>query len=239
MESKTETLQKHYKDLLLLEDSDDGIFDFKNELLSSDEDEVLEFHFEILKDQNDEYLRRDLFAFFSERKDKDRADEFLYKKYKEGIEDISLRADTIQIMGHLRGKHTKEVVLENISISEGDLRYRSIIVLGWVGSKTDLKVLNERLLTDPAPQLRGYAATAMRQIWFNHPKSKDEILKYIKKAIPEENEKKALEGMIITAQELLKKKLGLKESKYGEVTGDIKASKVKAIAALNSSGLEY
>ncbi|RWX00575.1 hypothetical protein [Flavobacterium cerinum] len=106
-----------------------------------------------------------------------------------------------------------------------------------IGTKIDLKVLNERLLNDPDPQLRGYAATAMRQIWFKHPKSKDEILKHIKKAIPEEKKEKALEGMIITVQELLKKKLGLKESKYGEVTGDIEASKVKTITALNSSDL--
>ncbi|WP_165503507.1 hypothetical protein [Pedobacter hiemivivus] len=46
MKSKIESLQKHDKDLLLLVDSDDGIFGFKNELLSSDDDEVLEFHFE-------------------------------------------------------------------------------------------------------------------------------------------------------------------------------------------------
>ena len=233
MKSKTKILQKHYKDLLLLEDSDDGIFDFKSELLSSDADEVLEFHFEILKDKNDEYLRRDLFAFFSDRRDKGKVDEFLYKKYKQGIDNIELRADVIQIMGHLQGKHAKEVALENISIGEGDLRYRSIIVLGWVGSKTDLRVLNERLLTDPDPQLRGYAATAMRQIWFRHPRSKEEILDYIKNAISEEEQEKALEGIIITAQELLKKKLGLKESRYGEVTGDIEVAKIKAIAVLN------
>lgn len=232
--TKIESLQKHYKELILLEDSDDGIFEFKSELLSSDDDDVLEFHFKILEDKNDEYLKRDLFAFFSDRKDKEKVDEFLYKKYKDGIDNVELRADVIQILGHLRGKHAKEVALENIAIRKGDLRYRSIIVLGWVGSKTDLKVLNERLLADPDPQLRGYAATAMRQIWFNHPKTKDDILRYIKEAIEKETAPEALEGMIITAQDLLKKKLGLKESKYGEVTGDMEEAKIKTIAALKS-----
>lgn len=99
--------------------------------------------------------------------------------------------------------------------------------MGWIGTKIDLKVLNERLLTDPAPQLRGQAATAMRQIWFNHPKSKEEILKYIKTAIGEEKEEKALQEMIITVQELLKKKLGLKESKYGDITGIWKQQRLK------------
>ncbi|SHG09597.1 HEAT repeat domain-containing protein [Pedobacter caeni] len=234
MKSKIESLQKHYKELLLLEDSDDGIFDFKDELLSSDEEEVLEFHFKILKDKNDEYLQRDLFAFFSDRRDKESAGEFLYKKYKDGIDDIGLRANVIQLSGHLRGKHTRDIALENMVSLEWNLRYSSIIVLGWVGSKTDLKVLNERLLTDPDPQLRGYAATAMRQIWFNHPKTKDDILRFIKDAIEEESAQEAIEGLVITAQDLLKKKLGLKESKYGEVTGDMDVAKNKTIEALKS-----
>lgn len=232
--TKIESLQKHYKELILLEDSDDGIFEFKDELLSSDDEDVLEFHFKILEDKNDEYLKRDLFSFFSDRRDKEKVDEFLYKKYKAGIDNIELKADVIQILGHLRGKHAREVALENISIRKGDLRYRSIIVLGWVGTKTDLKILDERLLTDPDPQLRGYAATAMRQIWFNHPKTKEDILGYIKGAIQNETAAEALEGMIITVQDLLKKKLGLKESKYGDVTGDMDAAKVKTIEALKS-----
>lgn len=89
-------------------------------------------------------------------------------------------------------------------------------------------------MNDPDGQLRGYAATAMRQIWFNHAKTKDEILHYLKEAIDKEEDDRALEGIIITAQELLKKKLGLKESKYGDVTGDYRASKTKTQDALKS-----
>ncbi|GGE45596.1 HEAT repeat protein [Pedobacter psychrotolerans] len=227
-------LKVQYKALLEMEDTDDGIFEFKTKLLSSDADEVLDFHLEILSKGDDEYLKRDLFAFFSDRKDKTHVGQFLYDRYKSGIEDLNVKADLIQILGHLRSKYAREVALENITIRKGDLRYRSIIVLGWVGTHKDLSVLNDRLLNDPDGQLRGYAATAMRQIWFNHPKTKDEILSYLKAAIAQEDDDRALEGIIITAQELLKKKLGLKESKYGDVTGDYQTAKVKTIDALKA-----
>lgn len=127
----------------------------------------------------------------------------------------------------MRSKYAREIALENITIRKGDLRYRSIIVLGWVGNQKDIIILNDRLLNDPDGQLRGYAATAMRQIWFNHPKTKDGILHYLKEAIVKEEDERALEGIIITAQELLKKKLGLKETKYGDVTGDYQSCKIK------------
>ena len=233
------SLYASYEALKNSEDPYEIIFDFKEELLSSDSTEFLDFHYLILQDKalSDQLKSTIKTFFYSEvvnKRDKEVVCSFLYQKYTDGIEDISLKGDVIQLLGNLRSRHAKEVALENIAIAKADLRYRSIIVLGWVGNKTDLKVLNERLLTDPDPQLRGYAATAMRQIWFNHPKSKEEILKHLKKAIPEENDEKALQGMIITIQELLKKKLGLKESKFGDITGDIEISKVKAIAALEA-----
>ena len=226
-----------YEALKKSENPYDIIFDFKEELLSSDSPEFLDFHYLILQDKalSDQLKSTIKTFFYSEvvnNRNKEVVCSFLYQKYANGIEDISLRADVIQLLGNLRSKQAKEVALENIALPKADLRYRSIIVLGWIGTKIDLKVLNERLLTDPDPQLRGYAATAMRQIWFNHPKSKEEILKHLKKAIPEEKDEKALQGMIITVQELLKKKLGLKESNFGDITGNIEAAKVKAIAAL-------
>ena len=124
------------------------------------------------------------------------------------------------------------VALENLNADKGDLRYRCIIVLGWVGTAADLVKLNERLVQDKDPNLRGYAATAMRQLWFNHPKTKDEILIYIKEAIVNEKSEEALQGMILTVQDLTKKKLGLKESKYGDVSGDIVVATDKTIEAL-------
>lgn len=215
------------------------IFDFKEKLLSSDKNDFLEFHYAIIQDQSlPENVRGTLKSFFySEavnKRNKEIVGDFLYGKYSKGIDDLNLKADVIQLLGNLRDKHAKQVALENITIRKGDLRYRSIIVLGWVGDINDLEILNDRLVNDPDPQLRGYAATAMRQIWFNHPKAKNIILKFLKKAIEQEENEKALEGIIITTQELLKKKLGLKETKYGDVSGDIIVSKTKTANALES-----
>jgi len=228
----TKELEKMYQELLKMDDTDDGIFDFEEALLSSDDDETLNFHFNILQDDNDEYLKAELFSFFTNRENINVVDDFLYRKYIENKGNDEIISEIIQLLGHLKGSHAKEVALENITIRKGDLRYRSIIVLGWVGNQKDLGALNDRLLNDPDGQLRGYAATAMRQIWFNHPKTKDEILHYLKNAISKEEDNKALEGIIITAQELLKKKLGLKESNYGDVTGDYQVAKIKTIDAL-------
>ncbi|SHG09653.1 HEAT repeat domain-containing protein [Pedobacter caeni] len=233
------SLNAAYEALKIAENPYDTIFDFKEELLSSDSPEFLDFHYRILQDKAlSAQLRSTIKSFFFaeavNNRNKEVVSNFLYQKYSNGIEDISVRADVIQLLGNLKSKHAKEVALENINLPKADLRYRSIIVLGWIGSTAELKVLNERLLNDPDPQLRGYSATAMRQIWFNHPKSKENILKHIKEAIPGEKEEKALEGMIITVQDLLKKKLGLKESEYGEITGDMEAAKVKTIAVLKT-----
>ncbi len=214
-------------------------FEFKEELLSSDETNYLELHYKAIQDKAlSEKLRSTIKSFFfSEalnKRDKTVVGEFLYQKYKSLSVEEPLKADIIQLLGHLRNRYAREAALENITIRKGDLRYRSIIVLGWVGSQKDLGVLNDRLLNDPDGQLRGYAATAMRQIWFNHAKTKDEILGYLKIAIDKEEDDRALEGIIITAQELLKKKLGLKESKYGDVSGDYQSSKIKTQAALKA-----
>lgn len=213
------------------------IFDFKEELLSSDDVSYLEFHYKAIQDDElPENVQSTIKSFFFadalNKRDKNIVGEFLFNKYKSLSIEEPIKADLIQLLGNLRSKHAREVALENITIRKGDLRYRSIIVLGWVGNQKDLATLNDRLLNDPDGQLRGYAATAMRQIWFNHTKTKDEILHYLKEAIDKEEDDRALEGIIITAQELLKKKLGLKESKYGDVTGDYKSSKTKTQAAL-------
>ena len=227
------TVKNQYKELISSVDPFEKIFDFKNSLLSSNSDEFLNFHLDILKDRENEAVYNTVRSFFSKRDDKAKTEEFLYKRYKSGIEDITLKADVIQILGHLRSKYAKLVALENLNADKGDLRYRSIIVLGWVGTAADLGQLHERLLNDKDPNLRGFAATAMRQIWFNHPNTKDKILSCIKDAIVSEKSEEALQGMILTVQELTKKKLGLKESKYGDVSGDINTAKNKTIEVLD------
>lgn len=72
----------------------------------------------------------------------------------------------------------------------------------------------------------------MRQIWYNHKVTKKAITQFIKNAIEEENNEKTLIGMIITIQDIYKKKLGIKESQYGDISGDVSLAKEKTIKAL-------
>ncbi len=230
---KVSELQIKYEQLKQLEDSDDGIFEFKKLLLESDEEEVLLFHIEILKDREDLYLHRDIRSFFSKRKNLDKVISSIVEKINNGIEDPLLLADLIQILGNLRSPLVKEIINNEIHSIIRDIRYRCIIVLGWIGSTiNDLELLKERMLNDNDGQLRGYAATAMRQIWHNKKSTKTRITKYIKEAIINENDDEALTGMILTIQELHKKKLGLKESNYGDVSGDVQEAKLKTIKFL-------
>jgi hypothetical protein len=132
-------LETLYNDLKTIEDPFDIIFDFKSELLSSDDVDYLEFHYKAIQDQTlpDKvrgYIKSFFFSEAANKRDKKVVEEFLYQKYVNGIEDIDLKADVIQLLGNLRSKHARKVALENITIRKGKLRYRSIIVLGWVGA---------------------------------------------------------------------------------------------------------
>lgn len=226
-------LEKEFYKLISLEDTDDGIFDFKKILLESDDNDVLEFHYSLLSRIDDAYLYRDILTFFSERKNKIKVADFLYIKYKSNSLNNKLRADIIETLGVLNTPMSRQVAIENINNNSYEIRYKSIIALGWTGIIEDIKMLNERMINDMEGKLREYSATAMRQIWYRHPESKEIITNYIYQAVQSENNEDALIGMIVTIQDLYKKKFGIKESRYGDVSGDVISAKEKMITFLN------
>lgn len=207
-------------------------FAFEKMLLQSDSEEYLEMHYKYLKDRDKKALYYYLRDAFGKRKDKDFVSQFLKVKFEQE-EDTITKGDIIQILGNIKSKYAEILALDNICSDNKDIRYRCIIVLGWVGKDHTLPVLNERMLHDTIGQLRGYAATAMRQIWYNHPKTKEQITQLIKIAINKEADNDALIGMIITIQDMYRKKLGLKESTYGDVSGDVETAKDKTIKFLS------
>ncbi|AIY14024.1 HEAT repeat domain-containing protein [Cellulophaga baltica] len=229
------TVRAKYKDIIMHGAKLEQYLEFEKDLLSSDESEYLEFHFEIMGNRKKENLYKYIRACFKNRQNKEKVIDFLINKYQQGIDDAILKADLIQILGNLRSKKVKDIISLEMNSSIRDLRYRCIIVLGWLGSTlNDLKLLNECMTTDEDAELRGYSATAMRQIWHNNKTTKNNITEYIKKAIIIENNEKALIGMIITIQDLYKKKLGLKESQYGDISGNVIEAKLKTIKLLNN-----
>ena len=201
-------------------------------LLSSNSVEILNYHYSLLKIKEDAVLYMRIRSSFEERP-KEIIEPFLLNKLDEE-KDISLKADVIQLLGSIKSTKILPFIYKNITSPIRDIRYRCIIVLGWIGNSKELPLLNERLVNDPDEELREFGATAMRQIWFNHKKTSEEITKYINKTIRNENSEKALIGMIITLQDLHRKKFGIKESQEGDISGDAIAAKAKAIKYLDT-----
>ena len=231
---KIELLELKFKELIKMEDTDDGIFDFKELLLESDERNVLEFHFSLLSKIEDNYLYRDILYFFADRKNKNIVAEFLYSKYSHEKKD-AVKSDILRVLGNMKVPFARELSLQELKSLHYEIRYSSIIVLGWTGVEKDLVSLNERMLNDPEEQLRCYAATAMRQIWYNNSNTRDKIANYIFNAASKETNEKALTGMIITIQTLYRKKFGIKESTYGDISGNVLMAKEKMMTFLNKT----
>ena len=150
---------------------------------------------------------------------------------------MGLKADALQILGGLKIEEALPYAREFIRSDSRDFRYRGIIVTGWIGHENDIPLLTERLANEPDIELRGYAATALRQLWFRLPDTKDEIVAILYKALHTENEEFVLECIIIVLQDLLKKKFGLRENiEEAETTGDVLKAKDRALKVLSKLG---
>jgi hypothetical protein len=210
-----------------------GLLKLKELLLADNEKDTLLLHYELLHNRAIENIYFALRSFFADRSDKDQVATFLYSLFAKEDDNIT-QGDIIQILGHMRHKLGLNLAEQNYRNAHSIIRYKSLIVLGWMGTEKHLSILFQVMSKDFDSKNRGFAATSMRQIWYNYPKTKDKILSYLKLALIKESEEDALEMIIVTIQELLKKKLGLKESSRGQITGDVVAAKEKSVLALQS-----
>lgn len=216
-----------------------NISKLKKDLLSSDSDDFLEFHYQIstdtsIKDGVRNMIKSFFYSDIENKREKNKVATFLYKKYNEAIDNRN-KGEILRMLGHLRIPLAYELAIKEITSSDYNLRYNSVIVLGWIGTFKDIILLNNQMATDLNPLLRGYCATSMRQIWHRYPNTKNEITQYIYKAILFENDNDALVGMIITIQDLYMKKFGIKESHYGDLSGDTLKAKEKTINFLRKT----
>ncbi len=206
-------------------------YKISNLLLSSNNKEILEFHYDLIKNEANKELYYDLRSSFMDRPIVE-VEEFLLKKYSTET-NITTKADIIQILGTLGSSKISPIAKVNINSEIRDIRYRCIIVLGWVGNKKDLPILNERLVNEPDDELRGYAATAMREIWFKKRAASENILPYLYSALVKENSEETLSMIITVIQDLLKRRFGLQERiNEGIITGDPLKAKEKIIQKL-------
>ena len=114
-------------------------------LSSSNSTEMLNYHYSLFKIKEDAVLYMRIRSSFEERP-KEIIEPFLLNKLDEE-KDISLKADVIQLLGSIKSTKILPFIYKNITSPIRDIRYRCIIVLGWVGNSKDLPLLNENFAT--------------------------------------------------------------------------------------------
>lgn len=200
--------------------------DFEEKLLKSNENEILQYHYNLIYNETDKKYYYYLRSAFMERP-LDKVENFLLNKYSEETNTLA-KGDIIQILGTLKSQKVLPFVKSNIQSEVRDIRYRCIIVTGWIGE--ELSLLNERLNNEPDDELRGYAATAMRQMWLEKKVSTQEVLPYLYSAVVKEESEETLSMIIIVVQDLLKRKFGLQELINNRtIKGDVSKAKEKVL----------
>lgn len=104
--------------------------------------------------------------------------------------------------------------------------------MGWVGSKEELSFLTKEIFENSNDDLKGYAISSLRQIWYKNKRLKKAILKIYYKILESERPELIDATTIVCVQEILQRKFGIIESKYGEISGNINLAKSKAKKAL-------
>lgn len=229
-----EELKKQYKIITEMDSiaQIEPTFEFIENLLNKNDLNTINYHYDLLRYKKHFKLYQRIRASFNKRP-QEIIEPFLLEKLRTE-EDISLKADVLQLLGGINSTKVLPYAIENIQSEIRDIRYRCIIVIGWVGSKNDLPVLNERLQNEPDDELRGYAATAMRQMWFKKKITSDDALPYLFKAVVKEESEETLGMIIIVIQDLLKKKFGMQELiNDATIKGDAFKAKEKVLKFLN------
>lgn len=203
---------------------------FTKELLASNEMEIISYHFNLLKNRENWKLYQQVRQAFLKRGDD--GEKFLITRIKTE-DDPELQGDALFLLGLLRSKEALALARSFVSHQDPDHRYKACVVLGWVGAENDIDILRDLLLNDSEAFIRGYAATAQRQLWRRLPETKSKILANLKRALENEVDEEALSLIIISIQTILNKGLGLKEDiNEGRITGNIQNARSRALKAL-------
>lgn len=227
---KIEELKEEYKKIVEKYDGVKSIVFSKN-LCKSNDIDVLDFHYRILKNQENELFFYRIRGCFD--KHGEAGEKFLLDKI-DTEQDPDLRAEALFLLGTMKCEKTKPVALSFLKHKNRRDRYYGIIVIGWIGNKDDLAILDERLQNEPDDELRGYAATAMRQIWYSKKATDKDILPYLYQALKTEISELTLSMIIVVIQDLLQRKFGLQEiMEEDTIRGDVQKAKEKIIKSLN------
>lgn len=176
----------------------------------------VEYHYSLIKDKRlSEGFRRNLIDRFDEHQEKGQL--FLLSKL-DNNEDVFLHPEIIYMLGKLNdGKNRPDknkvvAYARQLLLSPDDYtRDRAIIVLGWIGSNSELPLLVNCLLHDTNSKCRAWASSSFMQMNFRLKRMGQHIDEQIifpalQKAITSETDYFALGTYIISLQEIITKK---------------------------------
>ena len=200
---------------------------FLNMLLKDDSALGMERHYCYFKDSENADLKRILGNGFLKRGKEGVL--FLKEKLKTETDALA-KSNVIHIIGLSYNKEYLPYILPYLDDANDEIRYKAIIACGWLGDAEAIKILKEHYVTEKDALLRGFIVSAMRQIFFRHKETKQQIVDFIYVKMPEETYNELLAIMIVVLQDLTKVKFGLKEdSCSGEISGDIAKAKDKVL----------
>lgn len=202
-------------------------YDFLNVLLQDSSAEGMERHYAYFNETDNDDLKRILGKGFLKRGDGGLS--FLLEKLGNEADSL-VKSNIIHLIGLTYDKKHLPAIVPFLKDDDREVRCKAVIVCGWLGDAEAVDVLKAHYPSEEVGLLRGFTVSAMRQIYFRHSETKDEIVDFIRTCLPEETDEEALAIMIVVLQELTKVKYGLKENPCsGEVTGDVAKAKSKIL----------
>jgi hypothetical protein len=231
-----EELKKEYKRVNDIGDNISEILKLKKMLLSTNEPDILEFHYELLRQRTNIKLYLHVRAAFMDRP---AIEGFLIDKSK--IEkDEEMQADILQILGTIKSLQAAIMAREYLNHENEYHREVASFVLGWVGNKNDIQILNQHMLNEKSALLRITAASAHRQIAFRMPELKMDIIASLKQGFENEKDDEVIPWIIIMIETILIKRLGIREDKDDPHIwhGDLEKAKKRTAQFLATLDLE-
>ena len=194
--------------------------------------EKIDFYFRLLKDKRNPPLFLALRAFFD--KFGGRGERYLLGFLSESG-DKNLAAEAITILsGHsYQSKEALPYIRRYMADCDENLRHSAIIALGLVGEENDFVLLRERAEHEAEAVGKGYALSAMRQMYFRIPRLKKQVLECYQKEISASDNGDLILIIAACTQDLLKKRLNITENERGIHAKDTpEAIKAKVIKLL-------
>ncbi len=195
------------------------IMKFIKELQTDVTEEKINWYFHLLKDKRNMQLFLTLRAFFDKYGD---VGKLFLLDYLKKSKDVALTAEAIILLsGHnYQCKEVLPYVYKFITDEDEELRYRSIIALGWIGDEKDFDKLKERVENESSISNKGYALSAMRQMFFRMSNLKPQILEIYHQQLTAANNDEIILIVGLCVQDLLKKRLNIKEDEKGVHSND-------------------